>query len=86
VFYEADEIENVMEVILTCVDDEEYVYWVKLDEKPEGEDEYDWAIERARAYHLKLKLPECPADTEEESYSVALEPFSREHDEFTWVD
>lgn len=85
-FYEADEIENVMEVILTCVDDEEYVYWVKLQDKPEGEDEYDWAIERARSYHKKLKLPECPFDTEDENFSVAMEPFSREEDEFTWVN
>lgn len=85
-FYEADEVENVMEVILTCEDDNEYVYWVKLEAKPEDEDEYDWAIERARAHHLKLKLPECLFDTEDETFSVALEPFSREDSEFTWVD
>jgi len=85
-FIDADEVAGgVMEVILNCVDGEEYVYWVALENKPEDEDEYDWSISQARSFHVKQALPECPEDNEDESFSEALEPFSRDESEFSWV-
>lgn len=77
--------ENTLEVILTCDDGREYVYWVDLTDLPSGEEEYDWAIEKARGFHKRMNLPVCPQDSEDENYGSAHEPFPRKEGEFTWV-
>lgn len=71
--------DETMEVIITSDDGDEHVYWVDISKKPEGEDEYDWSIAIARAYHEKHVGTEIEEDW-------AAEPFSREADEFTWVN
>lgn len=85
-FYEQDDIsENTMEVILNCVDGQEYIYWVSLADMPSEEDEYDWSIQQARAFHSKIDRPICPEDTEDDCYAEALEPFPRDEQEFMWI-
>ena len=82
---EEDIPKETMEVILTCVDGQEYVYWVSVKNLPNDYDEYDWSIEQARTFHSKRRLPECPEDTDQDCYAEALEPFPRNEHEFTWI-
>ena len=81
-FYDSSDVEGrYMEVIITSEDGDEFVYWVNIESMPEGEDEYDWPIEKALAKHNASGLPKAT-----ENDAEASEPFSREEDEFTFVD
>lgn len=81
-FWDADEVEGkYMEVLLNADDGEEYVYWVSLEKKPDDEDEYDWALDVAIEFHNEKDLPSAnPEDSE------AMEPFSRQESEFTFIN
>ncbi len=86
-FIEEEDIpEGTLEVILTCVDYQEFIYWVSLANCPSDEDNYDWAVAQARLFHSKQGLPLCPEDTEEDVYAEALEPFPRNEQEFTRIN
>ena len=61
----------------------EYIYWVCLSHLPDGEDEYDWCISKAKEFHKLQGLPVIPDDAEDfedldaEPNAVAYAPFSR---------
>lgn len=81
-YWESDEVEGkYMEVIVNGADEEEYIYWVALSNKPIEDDEYDWAIEVAVDFHNKKGLPQAEIDESE-----AMEPFSRDESEFTFIN
>ena len=90
-YFEADEYEDkYMEVALTDDQDNEYIYWVSLDLISDDEDNEDIAIKIAKAKHSSLKLPDIPADDDDddenfEPKAVAYPPFSRDGDEFTFI-
>ena len=81
-FWDSDEVDGkYMEVLISGEDGEEYVYWVSLDKLPDDEDEYDWAIGVAVDFHNKKGLPKADVDDSE-----AMEPFSRNESEFTFIN
>jgi|TARA_B110000259_G_scaffold182733_1_gene226803 hypothetical protein len=81
-FWDREEVEGrYMEVILSDEDGEEFIYWVDLKKNQEDEDEYDWSIDVAVAFHNKQNKVSLKED-----HAVALEPFSRNESEFTFVD
>ena len=88
-FYDGSEVEGrYVEVALRDGGGEEYIYWVAMETLPEGCDEIDWAIDRAKNAHLAKGLPEIPEDPddfEEEPYATAYAPFSRYESEMTVV-
>lgn len=80
-FWDSDESEGkYMEVLVNDEEGGEFIYWVDLAAKSEDEDEYDWAIELAVAFHNNKELPPASIDDAE-----AMEPFSRNESEFTFV-
>ena len=81
-FWSREEVEGIyMEVILSDENEEEFIYWVNLKKKQEDEDEYDWSIDVAVAFHNKQNKVSLNED-----HAVALEPFSRNKSEFIFVD
>ncbi len=81
----------VLEVCLTDASGQEYIYWVKLKDLPQDEDEYDWAISISRAFHVEQGLPPIPEDAWSDDEDLmesafASEPFEREAGEYTWVN
>ena len=57
-FYEADDvIDEYLEVTLEDKDFNEYHYWVKISDIPEGACDIDWPIEHAKKYHSSQELP-----------------------------
>jgi hypothetical protein len=90
-YFEADDYEDkYMEVALRDAEDNEYIYWVSLDLISDDEDNEDIAIKIAKAKHSSLKLPDIPADDDDddenfEPKAVAYPPFSRDGDEFTFI-
>lgn len=79
-FWDSEEVEGkYLEVIIDNGDDE-IVYWVSLANLPHGEDEYDWAVQKAHDSYNKLGLIAVDLDDIE-----ACEPFSRNESEFTFI-
>jgi hypothetical protein len=77
---------GVIEVTVRDVNQDEFIYWVKLDGKPECEDEYDWAINKAVNFHIQTVATKIAAPEDENDIPVlAYEPFTRYEGEFVWV-
>jgi len=78
---------GALEVSIRDANGDEYIYWVRLDSKPNDVDEYDWAIEIASSFHKKTigTSPAEPEDDDDLPIS-ACEPFSRNDDEFVWAN
>jgi hypothetical protein len=80
-FWDADEVEGkYMEVLITNEGGEEHIYWVNLAPMPDDEDEHDWSIAAAIAHHNSLGI-----DAVSEDNAVAMEPFSRNESEFSFI-
>jgi hypothetical protein len=69
-----------MEVLVNDEEGDEFIYWVALAGKPKDEDEYDLSIELAIAFHNNKDLSPASIVNAE-----AMEPFSRNESEFTFV-
>lgn len=81
-FWDSDEINGqYMEVILTDEDGDEHIYWVNLENKQDDEDEYDWPINVSIAFHNN----KCGVNLTEDD-AEAMEPFSRNETEFTFIN
>ena len=81
-FWDSEEVENdYMEVIVSSDSGDEHIYWVSIKNKPEDEDEYDWSIDKAVEFHNREQKSSLSADDAE-----ALEPFSRNESEFTFIE
>lgn len=76
---DSEDQQETMEVIITDVVGDEFIYWIDLTEMPEDEDEYDWSIDLARAYHLEHVGSEIDDE-------FASEPFTREPSEYILVN
>ena len=61
---------NHLEVSVT-VRGRDFFYLIDLTDLPQGEDEYDWAIDQAIANHNRLGLPRATAEK-----ALAYEPFT----------
>ena len=70
-----------MEVIIGSNDGNEFIYWVNLINKHKGENEYDWAINVALNFHNKQYRTNL-----KETHAEAGEPFSRNENEFTFIN
>ena len=77
---------QAIEVSLRDVNGSDFIYWVRLESRPQGVDKYDWAIQRAVEFHIKQSgtqpanqnaTDECPVS--------AADPFTRYEGEFVWV-
>ena len=80
--WEPEEINGkYMEVIITQEDGEECVYWVNLEKLNDDEDEYDWSIAKAVQHHNSLVLGVFSEDD-----VFAMEPFTRNESEFTFIE
>ena len=91
-FYEADDvIDEYLEVTLEDKDFNEYHYWVKISDIPEGACDIDWPIEQAKKYHSSQELPEVPETNlirftlQMIKFMLMADPFSRYEDEFTFI-
>ena len=81
-FWDSDEADGqYMEVIITSDSGDEHIYWVNMKNMPAEEDEYDWSIAKALVFHNNQH--KCSLSAED---AEALEPFSRNEDEFTFVE
>jgi len=81
-YWDAGDVEGkYMEVLITNLEEVEFVYWVNLAELPEDEDEYDWSIKIAVSHHNSLGIDEVSEDDAE-----ACEPFSRDASEFVFIN
>jgi hypothetical protein len=85
-----DENENdVMEVELTDVKGEIYIYWLKKVDLPDPNDT-DAAIELALDFHIETIGTEIPEDdySDEDDpilYRIAYDAFTRNEHEYVWV-
>jgi len=75
----------LMEVCLRDVEGDEHIYWVEMGDLPDGEDEVDWAIEKARTYHTEHVGTEPAEDDEDDLPVTAYEPFDRSAEEYTLI-
>jgi hypothetical protein len=81
-FWDSEDAEGkYIEVLVNTTNGEEYIYWVAINKIPEGADEYDWATEAAVTFHNNNGLSMAEVDDAE-----AMEPFSREEAEFTFIN
>lgn len=78
--------DGVCEVVITDVNDNEYVYWVKIDDLDNQDDVEDEAIAAAVAFHKVTVGSEVAIDEDDVEQAYACEPFSRLPKEFKWVD
>jgi hypothetical protein len=77
---------GAIEVALRDEEGDEFIYWVKLDSLPIGEDEIDWAINEATNFHIKNHGTNPATSLNDNDLPVsAYEPFSRQANEFVWV-
>lgn len=84
-FYDADDFaESHLEVSIQ-LDVLEKIYWVLLENCPEDEDTYDWAIEKAVDYFLKNDYSGKSEKASVLEFAEAYEPFSRSESEFTFL-
>lgn len=74
-----------LEVILKGIDGKEYIYRVDLSSKEINYDDYDYAIERTKIFHIK-NVGQLPQTNEDDEPIIAYEPFDRKSDEFVWVN
>ena len=74
-----------LEVILKGIDGKDYVYRVDLSSKEINYDDYDYAIDRAKNFHIK-NVGQLPQTNEDDEPIIAYEPFDRKSDEFVWVN
>lgn len=77
---------GVCEVIVTDVNNDEYVYWVKNEDLDNQDDVEDESIAAAVAFHKSTVGSEVAIDENDVEQAYACEPFSRLPGEFTWVD
>lgn len=77
---------GAIEVALRDEEGDEFIYWVKLDSMPIGDDEIDWAINEATNFHIKNHGTNPATSLNDSDLPIsAYEPFSRQADEFVWV-
>jgi hypothetical protein len=76
---------SVLEVNIRDEKNDEHIYWVSLESKPESEDEIDWAISRALKYHAEHVGTKPAEESEDDLPVTAYEPFDRNSDEYTFV-
>ena len=74
-----------LEVILKGIDGKEYIYRVELSPKEINYHDYDYAIDRAKDFHIK-NVGQLPQINEGDEPVIAYEPFDRKNDEFVWVN
>ena len=74
-----------LEVSLKGIDGKEYVYRVDLSSKEINYDDYEYAIERTKNFHLK-NVGQLPQTNEDDEPIIAYEPFDKKSDEFVWVN
>jgi hypothetical protein len=74
-----------LEVILKGIDGKEYIYRVELSPKEINYHDYDYAIDRAKDFHIK-NVGQLPQINEGDEPITAYEPFDRKNDEFVWVN
>ena len=76
---------EVLEVILKGIDGKEYIYRVEMNPKEINYHDYDYAIDRAKDFHIKNIGP-LPKTSEDDEPIIVCEPFDRKNDEFVWVN
>ena len=74
-----------LEVSLKGIDGKEYIYRVDLSSKEINYEDYDYAIERSKIFHIK-NVGQLPQTNEDDEPIIAYEPFDRKSDEFVWVN
>ena len=74
-----------LEVSLKGIDGKEYVYRVDLSSKEINYDDYEYAIERTKNFHIK-NVGQLPQTNEDDEPIIAYEPFDKKSDEFVWVN
>jgi hypothetical protein len=80
------ENQSYTEVCITAESGEEYIYWVSLKNMPCEEDDVDWAIERAIAYHLSVGGEPIAEQGDDFDPVTACEPFDRDIHEYVVVE
>lgn len=81
---------NIIEVLITDINEDEHIYWVEM---PEDDMDEDNAIERALAFHATTDRPEpirTPEEEDPEDFTLipaamAYEPFDLDVGEYTLV-
>jgi hypothetical protein len=80
---------EVMEVELTDINGDVYIYWLKKGDLPYSDDT-DGAIGLALDFHIRTIGTEIPEDdySDEDDpilYRIAYDAFTRNEDEYIWV-